>query len=59
MNDFYIYNIIQAQFFLDCGLCPIGVGRGKKGDFYLKFIRNPKSEEIFSSWVNYINKTKN
>ncbi|MED3562222.1 hypothetical protein [Bacillus xiapuensis] len=47
---FYIYNPNQADYFLKSGLQVIEIGKGAKGDIYIKFIRNEKSEEIFTQW---------
>jgi len=53
MKDFYIYNITQAQFFLDNGLCPVRVGRGNRhGDYFLQFVRDEKAEKVFDAWKN-------
>jgi hypothetical protein len=47
---FYIYNPIQSTFFLEMGIPALEVGKGKKGDFYVKFPRNEESEKVFSLW---------
>jgi hypothetical protein len=53
MSDkyFYIYNHIQSNFFLNNGIPVLEIGKGKKGDIYIKFPRNEKSEEVFSRWI--------
>jgi hypothetical protein len=48
---FYIYNPHQADFFVKKGALVVGVGKGSKGDVYVKFLRNQKSIEIFNEWV--------
>lgn len=54
VNDFYIYNMTQAQYFLDYGLCPVEVGKGRKGDMYLRFTRDSKSNKVFDLWCRRI-----
>lgn len=50
-NDFYFYNITQCQFFIQNGVPVLDVGKGSKGDIFIKFPRNEQSEEVFSRWV--------
>jgi len=50
-NFFYIYNLVQANFYISNGIKPLEVGKGNRGDIYLKFPRNEKSEEVFSRWI--------
>lgn len=52
MNDFYIYNLEQANFFIKEGVSVVEVGRGKKNDFYIKFLRNSLSNLVFDKWIN-------
>ena len=47
---FYIYNFVQAKFFINNGLKVIEIGKGSKGDIYHKFIRDEKSEKVFYEW---------
>lgn len=56
MKYFYIYNIEQADFFIKNGLQVNSVGKGKKNDIYLKFVRDEESEKVFSLWVQSKNK---
>ena len=28
------------------------IGKGNKGDVYVKFLRNAKSEEVFDRWIS-------
>lgn len=49
---FYIYNPHQANFYVLNGLEVIEIGKGNKGDIYVKFLRNEKSEEVFTRWSN-------
>lgn len=49
---FYIYNLEQANFFINNNIPIIKVGKGKDGDFYVKFPRNNHSEEVFTLWCN-------
>jgi hypothetical protein len=52
MNKFfYIYNPHQADFFVREGAIVVGVGKGTKGDVYVKFLRNQKCQEIFNEWI--------
>ena len=46
----FVYNLGQAQFFLDHGLCPVAVGKGSYGDVFLKFKRDEATEEVFQLW---------
>jgi hypothetical protein len=48
---FYIYNPLQANFFVINGLAVLEIGKGNQGNIYIKFLRNEKSEEVFSRWV--------
>lgn len=52
MNEkyFYFYNHIQSNYFLKMGIPALEVGKGKKGDFYVKFLRNEISEHVFTLW---------
>lgn len=52
MKYFYIYNVKQAQFFLQNGLMPVDVGIGTEKDVFVKFDRDEQAESIFSQWVN-------
>lgn len=52
---FYIYNFEQTRFFIKNGLEPIYIGTGKKGDTYHQFVRDDKSEKVFSLWCNRLN----
>lgn len=52
MKYFYVYNLEQANFFIKEGVKVERVGKGTKGDFYTKFIRNSLSESVFSKWVS-------
>ncbi|NLJ58232.1 MAG: hypothetical protein GX339_05235 [Tissierellia bacterium] len=51
-KDFYIYNHFQAQFFLDQGLCPIRIGKGSRGDLFIRFERNEEAERVFEMWCD-------
>ena len=57
-GDAYVYNLVQAQFFLDCGLHPVAVGKGKYGDVFLRFKRDEATEEAFQHWVDYAQRMK-
>jgi len=57
-RDVYVYNLVQAQFFLDCGLRPVAVGRGKHGDVFLRFKRDEATEEAFQRWRNFAREMK-
>lgn len=47
---FYIYNYIQAKYFIDNGLQIVDIGKGSKGDIYHKFVKNEQSEKVFFEW---------
>lgn len=52
MEKFYfIYNPHQANFFNMNGVPVLEIGKGKKGDVYVKFPKNKYSEEVFGRWV--------
>ena len=57
-GDVYVYNLVQAQYFLDCGLRPVAVGRGKYGDVFLRFKRDEATEEAFKRWRNFAGEMK-
>jgi hypothetical protein len=48
---FYIYNPHQADFFVKEGALVVGVGKGTKGDVFIKFLKDKKCLEIFDKWV--------
>jgi hypothetical protein len=48
---FYIYNAVQANFFLLNGVPVLEIGKGNQGNIYIKFPRNEQSETVFSRWV--------
>lgn len=48
---FYIYNPHQSDYFVKSGATVVGVGKGTKGDVYVKFLRDQKCLEIFDKWV--------
>lgn len=49
---FYIYNIHQAQFFIEEGLPLIEIGIGyEKGEVYHKFLRDENAEIVFKKWL--------
>jgi hypothetical protein len=47
---FYIYNYVQALFFINNGLEVLDIGRGNQKDVYYKFLRDDKSEQVFMEW---------
>jgi hypothetical protein len=50
-RDFYIYNPVQANFFLQKGLVPVEIGIGKKNKkVFIKFIRDENSQIVFDEW---------
>jgi hypothetical protein len=49
-NEYYIYNLEQANWMLKQGCLPEEVGKGMKGDIYLKFPRIPEIEEVVDIW---------
>lgn len=46
----YIYNMEQANFYLQNGLTPIGVGIGGKNEVFLKFIDGEVLQTVFKKW---------
>lgn len=48
---YYIYNPHQANFYFLNGVPIIEIGKGAKGDTYIKFPKNQKSEEVFKRWI--------
>ena len=54
---FYIYNMRQAQFFINNGLPLLEIGRGYKGDIYHKFLRDERAERVFEMWKNHADGT--
>lgn len=48
---FYIYNPTQANFFFQNGVKISEIGKGKKDDVYVKFIRDDASEKVFTEWI--------
>ena len=50
LKDFFIYNYLQADFFIKNGLCPVGCGKGGKGDIFVRFRRDEEAERVFYEW---------
>lgn len=50
-NYRYIYDIKQANFYIQNGHCPIEVGICKKG-IYLKFKDNENLQKTFHKWMD-------
>ena len=50
MTDFFIYNFRQAEFFIAAGVQLLEIGVGKKGDTYLRFVRDAYCEKVFDEW---------
>lgn len=50
IKDFFIYNYLQADFFLQHGLIPKQIGKGNQDDIYVRYTRNEKSEKVFDEW---------
>ena len=48
---YYIYNPHQANYFVMNGVSVLEIGKGNKGDIYIKFPKNEKSMEVFGRWV--------
>lgn len=48
---YYIYNPHQANYYLMHDIPIIEIGKGAKGDTYVKFPKNEKSEEVFKRWI--------
>ncbi|MBQ2641128.1 MAG: hypothetical protein IJG15_03935 [Lachnospiraceae bacterium] len=49
---FYIYNLEQSLYFLNCGLVCVEIGVGKFGHVYHKFLRDDAAESVFAKWRN-------
>lgn len=47
---FYIYNLEQSLYFLQCGLVCVEIGVGKFGHVYHKFLRDDAAEAAFVQW---------
>lgn len=55
----YIYNLQQALFFIQNKLIPTEISISKKTKkVYFKFIRDEKTEQVFSEWVERGKKNK-
>lgn len=48
----YIFNISQANYYLENGLIPIGFGVGSKKDVYIKFKDSKELQDVFSKWMD-------
>ena len=48
----YIYNPVQAKYFANKGARIIEIGRGCKGDIYLKFEKNEELKGLYKMWVD-------
>lgn len=47
----YVYNILQADFYIQNGIKPCGCGVGQYGDVFIKFKDSKELQEVFSSWM--------
>ncbi len=52
---FFCYNHFQSDYLIQNGIMPLGVGKGGKGDIFIKFARNEKFEEVFQRWLDRCN----
>lgn len=52
IKDFrYIYNIKQANFYIDNNMFPIETGRNDKtGNIYYKFKNSKELQNVFAKW---------
>lgn len=51
INYLYIYNFQQAKFFINNGLKVDEIGKGEKGDVYIRFVRDEDCESVFELWA--------
>lgn len=49
-KPYFIYNFEQINWMLKQGCYPEEVGKGMRGDLYLKFGRTPQIEEVVNTW---------
>ena len=49
-NPYYIYNFNQINWMLEQGCIPISIGKGLKGDIYLRFPRTNEIENVVCKW---------
>ncbi|UZW14340.1 hypothetical protein OSC52_00265 [Clostridium pasteurianum] len=47
----YIYNMEQANFYIQNGLVPVEVGTGAKKDVFLKFKDGEELQMVFKLWM--------
>ncbi len=47
----YIYNLEQAKFFINNGLKVTHIGKGTRGDIFIKFVRDEECEKVFNMWM--------
>ncbi|URZ00587.1 hypothetical protein [Clostridium felsineum] len=53
MKEFrYIYNVLQANFYVQHDIKLIEVGVGKKKDVYFKFKDGQELQKIFRLWMD-------
>lgn len=50
-NYFYIYNRHQANYFIKNGMLVLEFNKGKKDDYYVKFLRDDNGNKIFKQWI--------
>jgi hypothetical protein len=48
----YIYNMDQANFYLENGQVPVEFGVGAKNDIYVKFKDSKELQNTFHEWVS-------
>jgi hypothetical protein len=59
LNDLYIYNLSQANFFISNGLMPRCIGiNSNSNKTYVQFTRNEEAEQVFTKWVEECNAYK-
>ena len=58
MDYFYIYNPSQAEYFRNRGVEILEIGKGKKGDVFIKFPRTEESDIVFKDWIEKCNRVK-
>ncbi|MDF2884967.1 MAG: hypothetical protein K0R54_5538 [Clostridiaceae bacterium] len=48
----YIYDMNQANFYLQNGQIPVCFGKGGRNDIYIKFKDSEELQKIFKQWMD-------
>lgn len=53
-KDLYIYDLNQATFYIQHGLTPVAIAKGKYGDVYVRFKHTDELDQVWQKWGEHI-----